>query len=263
MKIIRFTETGQSEPRYGILDEADVVELAGDPVVDGYDTTGRRLPLGQVRLLAPIIPRSKIVGVGRNYAAHAQEKGNALPDHPLLFFKPNTAVVGPHAPILIPEAVQEVELEAELAVVIGHLAKNVPAARWADYVLGYTVGNDVSSRAYQRGDGQWARAKGLDTFCPIGPCIETDLNPSALQVTSQINGTPAQNGNTADFLFPLPQLIETITAAFTLLPGDIILTGTPAGVAPIHPGDTIACSVEGIGTLVNPVSAAPAAASAA
>jgi 2-keto-4-pentenoate hydratase/2-oxohepta-3-ene-1,7-dioic acid hydratase in catechol pathway len=252
MKIVRFAHQ-TTEPRYGVLDGADVVVLADDPLVAGYDTTGERIPVAQVRLLAPIIPRSKIIGVGRNYAAHAAEKGNAVPDHPLLFFKPNTAVIGPHDPIVIPAGVTEVEPEAELAIVIGRLAKSVPAERWADYVFGYTIGNDVSSRAYQRGDGQWARAKGLDTFCPLGPCIETELDPEAVTVSGEINGVPTQQGNTRDFIFRLPELIETITAAFTLLPGDVILTGTPAGVAPIAPGDTVKCTVEGIGSLVNPV----------
>lgn len=252
MQIARFIH-GTDDPKYGILDGDDYVVLHGDPLFLGYETTGERVPRAEVRLLAPVIPRSKVIAVGRNYAAHAAEKGNAVPDHPLLFFKPNTSVIGPGDEIVIPEIAGTVEPEAELAIVISRVAKNVARVDWADVVFGYTVANDVSSRTLQKADGQWARAKGFDTFCPLGPVIETELDLADTWVSSTINGEAAQRGNTRDFIFDVPYLIEYITQAFTLLPGDVIITGTPAGVRPIVPGDSVTVSVAGIGDLTNPV----------
>ncbi|KAB1659813.1 fumarylacetoacetate hydrolase family protein [Pseudoclavibacter sp. CFCC 13796] len=255
MKIARFSHEG-ADPAFGIIDGDEIVVLSGDPMFAGYDTTGDRVPLAEAHLLAPVIPRSKVIAVGRNYAAHAAEKGNAVPTHPLLFFKPNTSVVGPGDPIVIPEFAGTVEPEAELAIVIGRVVKNLPREHWQKAVFGYTLGNDVSARTLQQGDGQWARAKGMDTFCPLGPVIETELDPAAVTVTSSINGEAAQSGETKDFIFDVPTLLEFISQAFTLLPGDVILTGTPAGVRPIVPGDSVTVAATGIGELTNPVRAA-------
>lgn len=256
MRIARFT-TGD-DPRYGFVqtegDKTFLAVLSGDPLYQPAMPTGERVELGDgVRLLAPVIPRSKVIGVGRNYADHAAEMGNELPQRPLLFFKPNTAVVGPDDPIVLPDFTQEVSYEAELAVVIGRLAKNVDPKDAASYVLGYTVANDVTARDAQRGDGQWARAKGFDSACPLGPWIDTELDPEDVAVMSRVNGETKQDGRTRDMIFDIPYLISYISEAFTLLPGDVILTGTPAGVGRIDEGDRVECEVEGLGVLTNPV----------
>lgn len=256
MRIARFT-TGD-DPRYGLVQTEHgkdyLAVLNGDPLFMPVNPTGERIEIGDgVRLLAPVIPRSKIVGVGRNYADHAAEMGNEIPASPLLFFKPNTAVVGPDDPIVLPEFTSEVSYEAELAVVIGRLTKDVTPESALKHVLGYTVANDVTARDAQRSDGQWARAKGFDTSCPIGPWIVTDLATDELGVRSRVNGEPRQDGNTRDLVFDIAYLVSYISEAFTLLPGDIILTGTPAGVGPIVDGDRVECEVEGIGVLSNPV----------
>jgi 2-keto-4-pentenoate hydratase/2-oxohepta-3-ene-1,7-dioic acid hydratase in catechol pathway len=215
--------------------------------------TGERLPLGDVRLLAPVIPRSKIVGVGRNYADHAAEFGQAVPEEPLLFLKPNTAVIGPGDAIVLPRQSHEVHFEGELAVVIGKLCRDVPAERALDVIFAYTVGNDVTARDLQRTDDQWARAKGFDTFCPLGPWLETELDPADLTLRTVVNGEVKQDVRTSKLIFDIPTLVAYISAAFTLLPGDVILTGTPAGVGPIVAGDWVEVTVEGIGTLDNRV----------
>lgn len=256
MRIARFT-TGE-EPRFGFVQEENGKEylavLSGDPLFTPIAPTGERVELGVgVRLLSPVIPRSKVIGVGRNYADHAKEMGEQVPNEPLLFFKPNTSVIGPDDPIVLPEFSQEVSYEAELAVVIGRMAKDVSPENAHKYILGYTVANDVTARDAQRKDGQWARAKGFDSACPIGPWIETDLDFEDAGVKSRVNGQTRQDGNTRDLIFDIPFLVSYISAAFTLLPGDIILTGTPAGVGPIVAGDRVECEVEGIGILANPV----------
>ncbi|MGV9768734.1 fumarylacetoacetate hydrolase family protein [Microbacterium sp. NPDC003461] len=249
MKIARFSHNDAI--RYGILDEGELVVLAGDPMFAGFETTGERVPLGDVALLAPVIPRSKIVCVGRNYRAHAAELGNDVPTTPLIFLKPNTSVVGPGDAIVRPPQSSDTQWEGELAVVIGRIAKNVPAANAMDYVFGYTVANDVTARDLQNSDGQWARAKGFDTFCPLGPAIETDVDLASGEVITRVNGEERQRGAFADMVFDIPFLIEYISAAFTLLPGDVILTGTPEGVGPFQAGDTIEVEVPGIGILRN------------
>ena len=250
MRIARFSH--QDAIKFGIVDEGELVVLAGDPMFAGYDTTGERVPLGDVALLAPVIPRSKVVCVGRNYRDHAAEMGNDVPDAPLLFFKPNTSVIGPGDAIVLPPQSQRVDFEGELAAVIGRIAKNVPADKALEYVFGYTVANDVTARDLQRSDGQWSRAKGFDTFCPLGPAIETefDLNGGA-QLTTRVNGEVKQQAPLSDMFFSLPEIIEYASAAFTLLPGDVILTGTPAGVGPIVAGDTVEVEITGLGTLRN------------
>ncbi|QEO15679.1 fumarylacetoacetate hydrolase family protein [Agromyces intestinalis] len=256
MKVARFSH-GESIS-FGIVDEEehDLVVLKGDPMFAGYDPTGERVPLGEAKLLAPVIPRSKIVAVGRNYRAHAAEFGNEVPDAPLLFFKPNTSVIGPGEAIVLPPQSERVEFEGELAVVIGRITRNVSEAAALDAVFGYTIANDVTARDLQRADGQWARAKGFDTFCPLGPVIETEFDPAASSISTSVNGERAQQAPFTDLVHSIPAIIAYAAAAFTLLPGDVILTGTPAGVGPIVDGDTVEVTVQGLGTLSNPVRAA-------
>src|SRR5690625_1030653 len=215
--------------------------------------TGEHVPLEDARLVAPVIPRSKLIGVGRNYADHAAEMGSDVPESPMLFLMPNTSVIGPNEPIVVPDMTDEVHHEAELAVVIGRIAKDVPADRAAEVIFGYTCANDVTARDLQRTDGQWVRAKGFDTFNPVGPWIETDLDVSDIAVRCRVDGESRQDGRTSQIVHGIPELVEYISAAFTLLPGDIILTGTPTGVGPIGPGQHVTVSIEGIGVLSNPV----------
>ncbi|GAB3602154.1 fumarylacetoacetate hydrolase family protein [Microbacterium aureliae] len=251
MRIARFSHNGAIT--YGIVDDTDLVVLAGDPLFAGFDTTGERIPLADVALLAPVIPRSKVVCVGRNYRDHAAELGNDVPAAPMLFFKPNTSVIGPGDAIVLPPQSERVDFEGELAAVIGRVTKNVPAERALDHVFGYTIGNDVTARDLQRSDGQWARAKGFDTFCPLGPAIETEFDPTGDAVlTTRVNGETRQRAPLSDMIFPLADIIAYASAAFTLLPGDVVLTGTPAGVGPFVAGDTVEVEIAGLGTLRNP-----------
>ncbi|NHI17245.1 fumarylacetoacetate hydrolase family protein [Microbacterium excoecariae] len=249
MKIARFSH--KDAIRFGIVDGTELVVLAGDPMLAGFDTTGERVSLGDVALLAPVIPRSKVVCVGRNYRAHAEELGNDVPAEPLLFFKPNTSVIGPGDSIVRPPQTSDTQWEGELAVVIGSIAKNVPAADAHQVIFGYTVANDVTARDLQGPDRQWARAKGMDTFCPLGPAIETDLDLASEQIITRVNGEERQRGSFTDLIFSIPEIIEYVSAAFTLLPGDVILTGTPEGVGPFVAGDVVEVEVPGIGVLRN------------
>jgi 2-keto-4-pentenoate hydratase/2-oxohepta-3-ene-1,7-dioic acid hydratase in catechol pathway len=251
MRIARFSSPGE-DPRFGIVDGDDVVVLAGDPMFAGYETTGERVPLADVRLLAPVIPRSKVVCVGMNYAAHAASMGHEGPSNPLIFLKPNTAVVGPGDPIRIPPVEGRIAHEGELAIVIGRIAKQVKAADWESVVFGYSIANDVSARDQMFADGQWARAKGYDTFCPLGPWIETELDPTSLDIRTYVDGEPRRVGNTSDMTHKIPELIEYISDVWTLLPGDVIVTGTPDGVGGFLPGQTVDIDIEGIGRLSNP-----------
>ncbi|GAB3165499.1 fumarylacetoacetate hydrolase family protein [Myceligenerans halotolerans] len=256
MRIARFT-TGD-DPRFGLVqtegDRTFLAVLGGDPMYMPAMPTGERVELGDgVRLLAPVIPRSKVVAVGKNYAAHAAEMGGEVPASPLLFLKPNTSVIGPDDPIVLPDFSDEIGYEAELAVVIGKLCKDVTEEAAPSYILGYTVANDVTARDAQRTDGQWARAKGFDGSCPLGPWIDTDLDPEDVGVTSRLNGETKQDGRTRDLVFDVPFLVSYISRAMTLLPGDVILTGTPAGVGLMDHGDRVECEVEGLGVLANPV----------
>ena len=251
MRIARFTV--DNDIHFGAVEGAPGAEtvtvLAGDPFYTGIHPTGQTHRIADVRLLAPVIPRSKIVCVGRNYADHAAELGNELPGSPMLFFKPNTSVAGPGDPVTLPSWTEQVSYEAELAVVIGRMCKDVPVERVPEVVFGYTCANDLTGRDVQRTDGQWARAKGFDGACPLGPWIETDLDTSALAVRSRVNGETKQDGSTHDMVFDVPFLISYVSQAFTLLPGDVILTGTPAGVGIVDEGDRIEVEVEGIGVL--------------
>jgi 2-keto-4-pentenoate hydratase/2-oxohepta-3-ene-1,7-dioic acid hydratase in catechol pathway len=231
--------------------EAIAREIAEHPF--GTPTfTGRQWPLADVRLLAPILA-SKVVCVGKNYAAHVAEMGGGTFEDPIIFLKPNTSIIGPNAPIVLPPDSSEVHYEGELAAVIGRPCKDVPAARAAENILGYTVANDVTARDQQRKDGQWTRAKGHDTFCPVGPWIITDIDPSDLDLRTEVNGEVHQHSRTSLMIHNVGKIVEFISAVMTLLPGDLILTGTPEGVGPIEEGDTVSITIEGVGTLTNPV----------
>ena len=253
MKIARFSTGG--DPRFGIVDDDEIVVLRGDPMFSGFDTTEERIPLADVKLLAPVIPRSKVVAVGRNYREHAAELGNEAPAEPLLFLKPNTSVIGPGDTIVRPQQSSRVDFEGELAIVIGSIAKNVPEADAASVVFGYTVANDVTARDLQEKDGQWARAKGFDTFCPLGPVIETEFEVASQAIETRVNGEVRQSGRLDEMVHSVASVIAFASAVFTLLPGDVILTGTPAGVGPIVDGDVVEITVAGIGTLRNSVRA--------
>jgi 2-keto-4-pentenoate hydratase/2-oxohepta-3-ene-1,7-dioic acid hydratase in catechol pathway len=234
----------------GILHEDTIYRLRG--TVENPELGEPVASLDQVQLLPPCVP-TKVLAVGRNYAAHAAEFDNPLPSEPLLFLKPPSSVIGPGGAIVRPRLSARVDHEAELAVVIAHRCRRVPPERALEYVLGYTCANDVTARDLQERDGQWARAKGFDTFCPLGPWIVPGLDPGALEVVGRVNGQVRQYGNTRDLIFPVPKLIAYISAVMTLEPGDVILTGTPAGVGPLQPGDLVEVEISGIGTLANPV----------
>lgn len=252
MKIARFATAEVADPRYGIVDDDGLVVLTGDPMFHGYDTTGERVPLKDARILAPVIPRSKVICVGMNYAAHAKEMGHDGLKNPLIFLKPNTAVVGPGDPIILPPVEGRIVHEGELAIVIGSVAKRVKRDDWQSVVFGYTIANDVSARDVMFADGQWARAKGYDTFCPLGPFIETDIDPTNLEIETFVDGELRRKGNTADLVFGIPELIEFISDVWTLLPGDVILTGTPDGLGGFVDGQTVEIQIDGLGTLSNP-----------
>jgi len=262
VRIARFTSGG--DPRFGIVtgdvddygipdEDSIITALAGDPLYVGLQPTDEQVRLADVRLLSPVLPRSKVVGIGRNYAAHAAELGHELPDEPLMFLKPNTSVVGPGDPVFYPRQSREVHFEGELAVVIGRICRDVPKEKAADVIHGYTVGNDVTARDLQRKDGQFTRAKGFDSFCPLGPWVETELDVSDLRVQTYLNGEVKQDGRTSDLIFDVPTLIAHVTSVMTLLPGDVILTGTPEGVGPMNAGDEVEISIQGIGNLTNKV----------
>jgi 2-keto-4-pentenoate hydratase/2-oxohepta-3-ene-1,7-dioic acid hydratase in catechol pathway len=254
VRIARYT-TGE-DPTYGIVQGEPgheiVAEIQGDPLYQPIVPTGVQVPLEDVRLLAPVIPRSKVIGIGKNYADHAAEMGSEAPLEPMMFLIPNTAVVGPGDPVVMPRQTAEVHYEGELAVVIRRICKDVPPERVKDVIYGYTCANDVTARDLQRADGQWARAKGLDTFCPLGPWIETDLDVSDLSLVTRCDGEVVQDGTTADMVHDVTALVSHASQAFTLLPGDVILTGTPAGVGPVVSGQRVEVEIEGIGTLSNP-----------
>jgi 2-keto-4-pentenoate hydratase/2-oxohepta-3-ene-1,7-dioic acid hydratase in catechol pathway len=251
MRIARFT-TGD-DPMFGLVDGAGekIAEITGDPLYTKIELTGTVHQVEDVRLLAPVIPRSKIIGIGRNYADHAKEMGNEVPAEPLMFLIPNTAVIGPGDPVVMPEISERVDYEGELAVVIGRMCKDVSPEEAKKVVFGYTISNDVTARDLQKSDGQWSRAKGFDTFCPLGPWIETDLDPADSRVTTRLDGEVVQDGPTSDMIFGVAELISHASRAFTLLPGDVILTGTPEGVGPVKAGQRVEVEVPEIGVLAN------------
>ncbi len=241
-----------SGPQYGVINEGKVYRLNGDPfdvhaVIGAYE-----VDLAEVRLLPPTVP-SKIICVGRNYVDHAKELGNDLPAEPLLFFKPPSALIGPGVSIAILPIMGEVHHEAELAVVIGKQGRFISEDSALEYVRGYTCANDVSDRDFQRKDGQWTRAKGFDTFLPLGPWMSTSVDSLDLSIRCEVNGEVRQDARTSLLVFSIPMLIAHISTIMTLEPGDVILTGTPAGVGRIIPGDMVRVTIEGIGTLENPV----------
>jgi 2-keto-4-pentenoate hydratase/2-oxohepta-3-ene-1,7-dioic acid hydratase in catechol pathway len=225
--------------------------IKGHPFA-GVERSGHRVPLAKVRLLPPVLP-SKVVAVGRNYAEHARELGNEVPDAPITFFKPSTAVTGPDDPIPYPAFTSDIHHEAELAVVIGRMCREVPRDRAHEVILGYTCANDLTARDIQQREKQWARAKGFDGSCPLGPWVETELDPADLTIMCTVNGEQRQLGRTSEMVRSIADLIVHITESMTLLPQDVILTGTPAGVGPLHVGDEVAVTIEGIGSLTNKV----------
>jgi len=270
VRIARFAHG--SEVGYGIVEDIQpdgataggvpdpdalvVAELLGHPFGIGDEPvrlTGSRYPLADVRLLAPVLP-SKVIAIGKNYADHVREMGGEPPPEPVIFLKPSTAVIGLRDPIVYPAELSErVDFEGELAVVIGRLCRQVPAARVPEVIFGYTCANDVTARDLQARDGQWARAKGFDTFCPLGPWIQTDIDPGDLELTTVVNGEIRQNARTSQLMHDVTALISYVSAVMTLLPGDVLLTGTPAGVGPLKEGDEVSVSIENIGTLTNGV----------
>jgi 2-keto-4-pentenoate hydratase/2-oxohepta-3-ene-1,7-dioic acid hydratase in catechol pathway len=251
--------TGENGTGDGVGPQAadlSVAEIAGHPLGQGTgetNLTGAVYPLADVRLLAPVLP-SKVVAIGRNYLEHARETGSEVPAEPLIFLKPSTAVIGPGDAIVRPVHLsQRVDYEGELAIVFGRLCRDVPAARVPEVIFGYTCANDVTARDLQAKDGQWARAKGFDTFCPLGPWIETSLDPGNLRLTTTVNGEVKQDSRTSLLIHDITTLVTYVTAVMTMLPGDVLLTGTPEGISPMVAGDSVSVSIEGIGALTNRV----------
>lgn len=250
MRVARFSLNG--EPKFGIVDGPELVILAGHPLVSGYETSGDRVAIKEVKLLAPSIP-SKVVCVGKNYADHIAEMNLSTEAEPTLFLKPSSSIVGPGDAIVLPAQSKQVDLEVELAIVIGQIAKNVTEDEALNYVWGYTIANDVTARDLQFSDDQWARSKSFDSFCPLGPWIETEFSPEDQVLESRVDGEVRQNSTLNHMLHDVPKIISYISQNMTLLPGDVVLTGTPAGISPIIAGQIVECEIEGIGTLVNPV----------
>ncbi|MBU3753156.1 MAG: DUF2437 domain-containing protein [Candidatus Nanopelagicaceae bacterium] len=259
MRIVRFTPPQGSklgsDPHFGIMeDEKTIRAIASDPLYAGIFKEDETFLLEDVRLLAPVIPRSKVVCVGKNYADHAAEMGGEVPEEPIIFIKPNTSVIGPNDVIQWPSSSERIDHEAELAVVISKICKEVPREKAKDVIFGYTVANDVTARDLQKKDGQWSRAKGFDTFCPIGPWIDTEFVPGSQLVTATVDGELKQSAPMSDMVFDVPFIIEFVTKVMTLLPGDVILTGTPSGIGPMNAGGEVEVAVEGLGSLKNKVS---------
>jgi 2-keto-4-pentenoate hydratase/2-oxohepta-3-ene-1,7-dioic acid hydratase in catechol pathway len=249
MRIARFSY-GEGVA-FGVVEDDIVVPIVGHPFAP-IERTDVALNLSELRLLAPVLP-SKVVAIGKNYASHAAEMGGEVPAEPLIFLKPSTSVIAHRDSIASPPSSERVDFEGELAVVISRLCRDVPEERAMEVVLGYTCANDVTARDQQKTDGQWSRAKGYDTFCPLGPWIETEVDPSDLAITTTLNGETKQDSRTSMIVHKIPSLIAYITACMTLLPGDVILTGTPDGIGPMLVGDEVSVEIEGIGTLTNPV----------
>jgi 2-keto-4-pentenoate hydratase/2-oxohepta-3-ene-1,7-dioic acid hydratase in catechol pathway len=251
MKIVR-VDSKVDDITYGAVEPEGIRLHLGSPFV-AWEPTETVVGWDQVRLLAPVIP-TKVIAVGRNYVDHANELDNVVPEEPAIFLKPPTSVIGPLQAIRLPSESSNVHHEAELAVVVSKVARDVKIEDAGSYILGYTAANDVTARDLQRSDVQWTRGKGFDTFCPLGPAIDTDIDPlEGLQVTCRVNGDLRQSGSTADMIFGVSELLSYVSRIMTLLPGDVILTGTPAGVGPIEAGDKVEVEIEGIGVLLNPV----------
>ncbi len=251
MKLVRFLLDPEAPPSWGWVQDERVGVLDGTPF-EAFRREEAVLPLASVRLLAPVAP-GKIICVGRNYPAHAAEHGVETPSLPLLFLKPPSAVIGPGQAILLPPQSHQVEHEGELAVVIGQAGRWISPEQAQAHILGYTAANDVTARDLQNSDGQWTRGKGFDTFCPLGPWIETELDPADVLITCSVNGQMRQMASTRDMIFPVRQIVAFASSVMSLNPGDVILTGTPAGVGALTSGDEVSVEIEGLGTLTNPV----------
>ena len=263
MRIARFSLPG-GDPTFGVVElEADqgqfpntVAAITADPLTGPVKYTGARHDLDAVRLLAPVIPRSKIVAMGRNWADHIAEMGESAPTSPTIFIKPNTSVIGPDQPIVKPIETSYLSYEGELAIVIGRICRRVPPERVAEVIFGYTCANDVTARDLQAEEDQWTRAKGFDTFCPLGPWIVTDMTlPQAggLNIVTTVDGDVKQDGTTADMLRSVAEIVTLVSGFATLLPGDVLLSGTPSGVGRLEPGQSVSVEISGLGTLTNPV----------
>jgi len=262
MRVVRFTPQPDAglgnDPLFGILEDDDQITIiSGDPIYHGIQKTAAKVELAKVRLLAPVIPRSKIVCVGKNYADHAAEMGGEVPTEPIIFLKPNTSVIGPGDTIVWPAMAPTIDYEAELAIVIGRVCKEVPKERVKDVIFGYTMANDVTTRELQKRDGQWTRAKSFDTFCPLGPWIETEFVPGTQRISLTVNGEVKQDASISQMIFGIEDIVHFVTQVMTLLPGDVIITGTPAGIGPLPEKSTVTVSIEGLGELTNKVSARP------
>jgi 2-keto-4-pentenoate hydratase/2-oxohepta-3-ene-1,7-dioic acid hydratase in catechol pathway len=249
MRLVRF-RFGDRIATGAVEDGVEDIQVLRGTFFEDPVPTGEYVPLDDVRLLAPVLP-SKVLCIGRNYVAHAEEWGLDVPEEPLVFLKPSTAVIGPGEPIHLLPISRRVDPEGELAVVVGRIARDVKAEEAYRYILGYTCGNDVTLRDLQKTDDQWARAKGFDGSCPLGPWIQTELDPNDLRVETRVNGEVYQGGQTSEMVFGVGTLLEFITTFMTLLPGDVIMTGTPPGKVTLSPGDRVEIDVEGIGVLAN------------
>jgi 2-keto-4-pentenoate hydratase/2-oxohepta-3-ene-1,7-dioic acid hydratase in catechol pathway len=251
MRIIRY-KNNTRDPQYGWIKGEEVGLIHGE-IFSRYQRGEAVLPLSSLELLPPVAP-GKIICVGRNYAAHAEEHGADVPELPLIFFKPPSSLIGQGETIFLPPQSSQVEHEAELAVVIGKGGRWIEPDDVKDHIFGYTIANDITARDLQQVDGQWTRAKGFDTFCPVGPWIDTELDPSDVLITCRVNGNMRQMASTRDLVFSIQQLLAYISSIMTLEPGDLLLTGTPAGVGPLEPGDELETTIKGIGSLFNTVS---------
>jgi len=250
MKIVRVSIHG-GEIAYGVAEADGVQVYRGTPFV-AWEPTDAMIPYDKAHLLAPVFP-TKVVGIGHNYPEHAAERDRPVTEEPVIFLKPATSVIGPGAAIVLPSESSEVHHEAELAIVVGTVSRRVAAEDASAHILGYTAANDVSARDLQARDGQWTRSKSFDSFCPLGPAIETELDPAGLRVACLVNGELRQDGSTDDMVFGPAEIFAFVTRVMTLLPGDVILTGTPSGVGPLKPGDRVEVNIERIGSLINPV----------
>ena len=251
MRIARFSH--QDAIRYGIVDDLDLVVLDGDPMFAGYDTTGERVPLGDVALLAPVIPRSKIIAVGRNYRAHAEELGNEVPAEPLIFLKPPSSLIRSGESIRLPTVSKRVEYEGEIGVVVGSRLRKASAAEARKAVAGIAAANDVTARDLQKSDSQWTRAKGFDTFCAVGTVADPPADLASLTVTTLVNGEVRQRGKGSEMVFDIPTILAYISQVMTLESGDLVLTGTPEGVGTLAPGDVVEVEIAGVSRVSNPV----------
>ena len=259
MRIVRFVPPAGSsigtDPHFGVMEDENTVRaIASDPLYAGVFKQEETFSLEEIRLLAPVLPRSKVVCVGKNYADHAAEMGGEVPSEPIIFIKPNTSVIGPNEIIQWPNTSERIDHEAELAVVISKICKEVPREKVSDVIFGYTLANDVTARDLQKKDGQWTRAKSFDTFCPLGPWIDTDFRPGNQMITAHVDGELKQSAPLSDMVFDVPFIIEFVTKVMTLLPGDVILTGTPSGIGAMNPGGEVVVSIDGLGSLRNKVS---------